>query len=216
MADRFYIRQKKTDNHGLWSARNFDKTHPHLYLVTNQQGHDVLLLSKVGTYKPGTQITISGYTLSGSVANTYFVDLSDPGPQMGPAAFPMQAPLPVGDTIKPEIMVSLSNLVSRGQTLTMVAGEVFYLPPGATKGVSEALRQVMQEGAEITILTNVPFETLNNYKTHFQRAFGFAGMMHVREPGVVPGSKTITAMHLISGTSQESQRQILDAINQQP
>ena len=213
MPEKFVIVQKKSDSHGLWSSNKLDKTHPYLYLGRNSAGHDVQIMSRIGTYKPGSTVFLPGLILAGSIANTYFVDHTDPSPAVAAPVAASATPTP-GEAIKDEIMVEISGLAAKSKSLTDVAGTIFYLPPGATGKASQPLRDAMREGERIQIVSNVAYETLDNYMTHFRRAFGFAGMVFVRPPGGIPGTKTVTAIHLVPGTSQESQRSILDAINQ--
>lgn len=195
MPDVFFILQKKSDSHGQFSNMRYNMSHPHLYLARGRGGTETLIMSRVADYKPGTHIHINGAPLAGN--SKYFVDDSfGPARAIAAAVLPPAAPPPPpGISIDKEIMVALTDVRLMGN-FREAAGTIFYLPDGVLpKTAAPELKQGIREGSEITIVTDVPFDELEHYRTFLQQAYGFAKLRDVRLPGVVSGSTTITATH---------------------
>ncbi len=207
MPETFFILQKKTDNHGQFANLNYHRSHPHLYLGRRPNGTETLIMSRVADYKLGTHVVINGLPLAAN--SKYYVDdspmrlaLASPAPVVAP-------PPPPGIAITKEIMVALEDVRLRGK-FTEAVGTIFYLPDNLFTKTQTDFKAAVKEGERITILTTVPFDELEKYRTFLQRAYGFANLRDVRLAGVLPGSTTITAEHTAPARAGYVSQQDLD------
>lgn len=192
MKIKFEIGPKIADDHRRLSGPNeqYNKTHPHLYRATQCHGHPIEIISPRGNFQRGDIVELEGKFID-MAGFTYFADHTPQ--QLKPANDPKATS---GETIASEVQVSLLGLTQRGDE-TIVEGELFYVPPNATKKSSPALQAAFKEKSRITIVTNAPHNDLVHCQINLKQAFGFAGLDDVRVSGAVQGVPTLIARHRV-------------------